>query len=509
MSTSPPTNRSQGSLSHSNSQSHSHSMSHHDVSLETLVAHLLASKRSLASISTVWRANEIVTSARSALEESAVLSARTGFLRSGISEQVKILRRVRGGIENVYKEGQRDFKNVIRTLDSANARLESTMDILRSTMVEAAFRPEKEEPRSLLDFVDEQGVETMRDALKESIREAREAQTEFDSSILSFDDDLRSLKAAMKSSPQSSTSLSHSDLSSPIPSHLHTLETHAQEMAALLDSLVSHFDLCVKAIRHTEGGYAAVRKAASSQPPESDPVSVSGVMNSENDPSASPTVSHEERQEMLDVLEKDAAQVDDVVMELRDYLNDMESKHEEILEHISHLTLMHSETTTAYSLLETVGARLPGYIIASQDFRIHWEETKINISEQLSELESMRIFYSNYFSSYDSLILEVYRRKQSDDKVKSIMRKAVEQIEKVYEADVREREGFRVDVGDYLPVDLWGGVNRPPRRWEFVQKGREDEGNWEGLEGSMPVLERGVVEAAGRRDRERQRKGDV
>lgn len=47
------------------------------------------------------------------------------------------------------------------------------MDILRSTMVEAAFRPEKEEPRSLLDFVDEQGVETMRDALKESIREAR------------------------------------------------------------------------------------------------------------------------------------------------------------------------------------------------------------------------------------------------------------------------------------------------------------------------------------------------
>lgn len=47
------------------------------------------------------------------------------------------------------------------------------MDILRSTMVEAAFRPAAEEARSLLDFVDEQGVETMRDALKESIRESR------------------------------------------------------------------------------------------------------------------------------------------------------------------------------------------------------------------------------------------------------------------------------------------------------------------------------------------------
>lgn len=40
-------------------------------------------------------------------------------------------------------------------------------------MVEAAFRPKDEGPRSLLDFVDEQGVETMRDALKESIRDAK------------------------------------------------------------------------------------------------------------------------------------------------------------------------------------------------------------------------------------------------------------------------------------------------------------------------------------------------
>lgn len=85
-------------------------MSHQDVSLQTLVQHLLASKRSLSSINTVWRANEIVTSARATLEESAILTARTEFLRSGISEQVKILRKVRGGVESVYKDGQREFK---------------------------------------------------------------------------------------------------------------------------------------------------------------------------------------------------------------------------------------------------------------------------------------------------------------------------------------------------------------------------------------------------------------
>lgn len=399
---------------------------------------------------------------------------------------------------------------MIKTLDAANSRLESTMDILRSTMVEAAFRPKDEEPRSLLDFVDEQGVETMRDALKESIRDAKvhsppvysshltylqEAQTDFDTSILAFDDDIRALKAAMKSSPD--TSRSADDFSSPIPEHLHTLETNAQEMAHLLESLVAHFDLCVNAIRHTEGGYAAVRKAANSQPPDAEHVSVSGVMATENDPSFSEPVSEEERNEMLRVLQTDAAQVDDVVMELREFLADMENKHDFILAHVRELKNTHLATNAAYQLLDGVSVRLPGYTIASQDFRLHWEETKLNIQDQLNDLESMRMFYENYQSSYDGLIIEVNRRKDSEEKVKGIMRKAMEQIGKLHKIDVEEREGFRLDVGEYLPVDLWPDVNAAPRRWEFGLAG-----SVEGM-AEVPVLGREVVSAAERRVRDR------
>jgi autophagy-related protein 17 len=103
-----PTSRSHASVSPDASQAHATAQGL--VALDTLVSHLLASKRSLSSISNVWRANEIVTSARAALEESVILSARTIFLRDGISEQVKILMKVRGGIENVYKEGQKEFE---------------------------------------------------------------------------------------------------------------------------------------------------------------------------------------------------------------------------------------------------------------------------------------------------------------------------------------------------------------------------------------------------------------
>lgn len=300
----------------------------------------------------------------------------------------------------------------------------------------------------------------------------------------------------LSSSSQSNTSLK----TSPIPERLNELETHAQEMASLLDSLVSHFDLCVNAIRHTEGGFAAVRKAASSLPPGAEPVSVSGVMNAESQNLNDEPLSEEERTEMLKVLENDAAQVEDVVAELREHLSEMETKHENILEYVSALAAEYSSTTSAFAILENISARLPGYIIASSDFRLRWEETKMQIQEQLQELESMRLFYENYHASYDGLLLEVYRRKQSEEKVKTIMRKAMEQIEKISEVDMREREAFRSDVGDFLPGDLWNGVGSNAPKWEFVLK--EGKGGNE-----TPDLERAVVEAAGRRDRDRQRPG--
>jgi autophagy-related protein 17 len=404
---------------------------------------------------------------------------------------------------------------VVKTLDAANERLELTMDNLRSTIVEASFRPEDEEPRSLLDFVDEQDVETRRDKLKESIRESnvsffylscpsfltsiQEARTEFDTSILAFDNDLRALKSAMTASTKISSSQSQSRnfvSTSPIPESLNALETHAQEMAHLLDSLNSHFDLCVNAIRHTEGGFAAVRKAASSLPPGAEPVSVSGVMNAESQNLNDEPMSDEERTQMLQVLENDAAQVQDVVAELREHLSEMETKHEAILEHVAALTTEYSSTTAAFTILENISANLPGYIMASSDFRLHWEETKQLIREQLEDLEGMRVFYENYHASYDAMILEVHRRKKSEDKVKAIMRKAMEQIEEESAIDMRERVAFKGDVGDYIPQDLWSGVSAHVPKWEFVQT--------EGNGSETPRLERTVVDAAKGREKQRQ-----
>jgi hypothetical protein len=81
-----------------------------EIPIETLIDHLLNAKKALSSVSTLWRANEIVSAAQSALEESVILTARTGFLRSGISQQVRLLEKARGGIQTIYNDQQADFQ---------------------------------------------------------------------------------------------------------------------------------------------------------------------------------------------------------------------------------------------------------------------------------------------------------------------------------------------------------------------------------------------------------------
>lgn len=137
--------------------------------VEVLVQHLLDAKRSLSSMSLVLRANELVTAARQAHEEAVILGAQAEFLRRGIAQQTRLLLRTRRSLTRTYESGKREFKQVIKLLDATNARLEETMDVLRSRMVEGAFRPLGEARKSLLDFLDVDQVETVRNSLKENI----------------------------------------------------------------------------------------------------------------------------------------------------------------------------------------------------------------------------------------------------------------------------------------------------------------------------------------------------
>jgi len=81
-----------------------------ELTLDQLVTHFVASKRSLSSTSHVWQANQIVTGARDCLEENALLKAKNAFLHGALDEQLLALEAVSEGVQMVGAEGEEEFQ---------------------------------------------------------------------------------------------------------------------------------------------------------------------------------------------------------------------------------------------------------------------------------------------------------------------------------------------------------------------------------------------------------------
>lgn len=119
----------------------------------------------------VLRANEIANDARQSHDDVSILAAQAGFLRTSILDQTAILVRTRRSLQSTYEWGKKDFRKLVKSMDLVDGQLDHTMEMLRETGVESVFRPQGEERRSLLDFIDEGGVDGVREAMKQSIQE--------------------------------------------------------------------------------------------------------------------------------------------------------------------------------------------------------------------------------------------------------------------------------------------------------------------------------------------------
>ncbi|KAJ4141714.1 autophagy protein 17 [Fusarium equiseti] len=473
------------SSGHSHTRQSNSNVSHApELDIDTLVNHLFASKRSLSSVALVLRANEIANAARQSHEDVAILTAQVGFLQESILDQTTILARVRRSLQGTYDWGKKDFKKLIKSMDLVDGGLERTMEMLRETGVEEVFRPKGEERRSLLDFIDEGGVHGVREAMKKSIQELQAVQQSFDGDLLRFDTDIRNLKKIITDTQ----SLSHDD-GPPSIELLESLVDHSANMAQLLVSLTHHFDMCVTAIRTTEGGVALARRRAAETTQGTDGVSISGVIaEQESGMSDLEPKTAKDRAEMFKVVVQDAGEVGDVVQEIQERLTAMEQDYLVLQEQHDISKQAYESMLQAYAVLGDIGDRLADYIAAEGDFKSRWDMEKESVFAKLQEMQQLKDFYERYAGAYDSLILEVERRRAVDDRVKHIWRKAQENVDKLLDADQTSRETFRQDVGEYLPTDLWAGMQGAAKKWTVVPDGEEDD------EG--PPLRRSVVEAA-------------
>ncbi|KAL7943402.1 autophagy-related protein 17 [Trichoderma barbatum] len=458
------------------------SSDHLAISIDTLVNHLLVSKRSLSSMTLVLRADEIVTAARQSHEDTVMLAAQTGFLRDAIVDQVLILGRVGKSLQATCEWGKKDFVKLVRRMDEVDGQLKGTMDMLRETPVDTTLRPKGEARKSLLDFVDEGSVHGMRNAMKQCIEELQAIQLSFDGDLLRLETDIRNIKkiiehAALPTSQEPASKL------------LLDLFELSATMADSLASLTQHFDMCVTAIRTTEGAAALARRKAAevTQSSGGESVSISGVIaEQESNRSDLEPQTAEDRAEMLRVVIHDAQLVEGVVHDIQEHLAEVERKYADLGDQTEQTRKAHLGMLDAYAELGEVGDRLADYLAAEEDFRTRWEMEKDVVFTKLDEMTQMTDFYEGYASAYHGLRIEVARRRTVEDKVQSTWRKAQETVDKMLETDRAQREIFRQEVGEFLPTDLWADMQGSVKRWKVVQV--DDE---QAAEGSTANTNRG------------------
>ena len=489
----------------------SHSQQQKLPTLSKLIAYLVSSKRSLSSINLVQRATNILEEAKVAIESATALSARSTYLRRSLASQVKILRGVHNELESAAQTTHTEVRMLVKELDNEDRQLEQSIQKLKDTPIEEAFKARAvdghtngnsgEEEAILHDFIDDKPVYGLRDSIKSALDNVERAKQDMDDSIQTLEEDLETINAAINkgaalpASPTTSATTHTPDLRQ----ILHNLDEHAREMAEGLQSLVKHFDLCVKAIRHTEGGGDAVAKNM-----ESEQLNLpSGVGDIDAEDFSAPTkpMTEDERTEMLAVLENDAAEVDEVVNELHDRNADMEAQLDQVLAWKSRGEVTHTHVMDAFALLEKVGARVSSYVGESARYTARWAEEKARIEDGMAGMQELRDVYQNFLDAYDGLIVEFARRRAVKRQMEKVAAEAHGKLLRLYDDDLAEREAFRNERGDFLPSDIWGGLDSLPPRFEVsrVDRLQGDDGGVE----STAELPRKTVEEALKRLRAR------
>ena len=486
-------------------------------SLERLVLHFVAAKKSLTATQHVYRATELASSSRALVEEIAALNAKTSYARKGVDEQLGTLREIRGAVADAGEKAGDEFKVTIAKLDVANDRLQATLGSLRKVIVDRSLQKKtvegaagKEEHQSqpqwgdspehdvddddgqqktLYDFVDEANHEDLLASLRNLIDTFNDSRGDLDDTLARFDDSIASIVDAVQGTdddshgsnpPSKITPYDEPPLS--IPALFHDMESHAAEMATLLHSLISHYDLCVSALKHTEGGGEAAREAVRATEDIAAAKNAAGVEESLYGATIPDPMDADERAEMLRVLENDAAEVEDVVGELRERGGEMEGLYAQLNLRAEIARRSMSGLRRAVEIMRTVKTALPVYLDAITGFGEGWANVRLAMQGKTQELVGLCGFYEQFWAGYKKLLREVERRAVLEAQMFKVAEKARADLDALAEADREAREDFVDEVGGFLPGDIWPGLAERGSRW--IVKRVADEGDGEGDEES-------------------------
>jgi autophagy-related protein 17 len=196
-------------------------------------------------------------------------------------------------------------------------------------------------------------------------------------------------------------------------------------MASLIQSLTQHFDRCGLALK-----------------------------GSESDMQVDP--------DLFLVLSRDAAQVDDVVAELKEILEEMEDISVGIDAKLGELRRFEDGIISILVAFEDHQIELAAYLDGLRMFENRQKELKYDMEARLEELKAFREFYDGFRGAYDAMVVEVGRRQGVQVRMENIVKEAMRQVKELYDGmylwdrmDCRALRGLCLVVWSWTDADIY------------------------------------------------------
>jgi autophagy-related protein 17 len=413
------------------------------------------------------RANDMISTCRSQIENATVVWAQISFMKTAIGDQFELLQEIKASLKGLQMEFSTQFQTVLTELDVTGAVLNRALEALEKTELDDGLKggatmtastnandrntsgngshgshegsgslDDRHSTRTLVhkssgegkdfkvtlrSFVHEDGLQQLRRAISDTIDRAQECGNEINRHVANLDVSIADLNkrmlAVMVMKRQSIERANES---------ANSIADNAHSMAGLLESLTRHYDLSLQGVE---------------------------MANSAD----------KDLDQLYQVLEHDSELVEGVIEDLYGKQKVIEECEKEVSNFSSQMDQAHEAVTSFFESFEDFGTTKLTVYSESLDRIAKDQRTYIDEIQQLKkELESLSEYYTLFLSSYHAMILEILRRKKSQTKIEAVIRDMKSALHKAHEEEVQARQKFISERGDYLPSNLWDGLAELP-----------------------------------------------
>ncbi|AMD19898.1 HCL253Wp [Eremothecium sinecaudum] len=169
------------------------------------------------------------------------------------------------------------------------------------------------------------------------------------------------------------------------------------------------------------------------------------------------TLPSAEYAELLRVVANDNDELDKIMGILNDAVDDISRLAEGI-----YATIQQKEKEKQHmksSMLKVANElkKYEDYLLVFQGIEELISKFKQTCIQDIAKVQELSSFYDNFLSSYKHLLEEVERRSNVAKQMKRIIERCEEELKALTDEDLKARQMFLLEHGDYLPENIWPG----------------------------------------------------